>query len=190
LKQWVILLNTGEIQAQVFSDVHPAMNATRTWDATWTAYEVPRFGDLASEKFVVGSGWAPDLALIKARLLARVDDQREAAQMGYLTQGGAKKLVYMQKAREVIDFRSIGSAVVATLNLETCRVRFPAAMAEADLTGATIAAVIAKFEAGAASSNAAVMRLEAIAQAAKDKIKAATTETAAAAAAAVIWKAK
>lgn len=188
MKQWVILLKSGAIQAQVYSDVHPSMNTTRTWDATWTAYEVPRFGDLARERYVIGTGWASDMALIRARLLDQVDDQREANQMLYLTTGGAKKMVYTQKSREVIDFRALGATVLAALNLEARRARFPAAMAEVDLTGATLATVIARFESAALTANANVMRIEALAQRAKEQIKAATTEGTAKAAAAVVWK--
>ncbi len=188
MKQWVITDAVGAPIAQIYAATHPSDGKTIAWATGYQAHEVARFGDQARETFTPAKGWSVSLELVKAKLLDTLDDQREAAQMGYLTQGGAKKLVYMQKAREVIDFRSLGSAVVAALNLEGRRVRFPAAMAEVDLTGATLASVIAKFEAGAASSNANVMRLEAIAQAAKEKIKAATSEATAKTAAAVNWK--
>ena len=187
MKQWVILLNTGEIQAQVYSDVHPAMNATRTWDATWTAYEVPRFGDLAREKYVPVSGWVPDMALVKARLLAQIDDERETRQMTLLTTGGAKKYIYSRKSVEVDRSAGILATVLDALSLTDRKVKYPYAAAEAALTGEKLSVVLKRFADGITSSGSAEV-IEAKAQIAKRAVKSATTETDALKAAAVSWK--
>lgn len=189
MKFWVILTKAGVVNMQVQSDVHPSMDPARTWDASWTAYEVPRFGDPARERYVVGTGWVTDMNLLRARLLDQIDDRRETEQMKYMTAGGAKKVVYRQKDTEVKDYRGLTLQAVTSLlsNLLAARIRFPAAYAQMDVTGETLDAVIKQFEAGANNSNPKVYKLDALAQKAKLAVKAATTEAAAVAAANVNW---
>ncbi|MDD1450812.1 hypothetical protein NHF48_007325 [Sphingomonas sp. H160509] len=187
MKQWVILLSTGDVQAQVYSDVHPSMNATRSWNATWTAYEVPRFGDLAREKYVPVTGWVPDMALVKARLLAQIDDERETRQMTLLTTGGAKKYIYSRKSVEVDRSAGIVATVLDALSLTDRKAKYPYAAAEAALTGEKLSAVLKRFADGITSSGSAEL-IEAKAQIAKRAVKAAASETDAVKAATVIWK--
>jgi hypothetical protein len=84
------------------------------------------------------------------RMIASIDSEREMRMMLQLTDGGAKKYEYAEKAREVRDYRSLsGSAVGALLipiNLSGTRDRFAWAMAEVDETGDTLEVVITRYE--------------------------------------------
>ncbi|KQU53222.1 hypothetical protein ASG67_10465 [Sphingomonas sp. Leaf339] len=86
-----------------------------------------------------------------ARMIGVIDGERETRMMTDLTDGGAKKYEYAEKAREVRDYRSLGGAVVASLliplNINGTRDRFGWSMAEADDTGDTLETVIARYEA-------------------------------------------
>lgn len=153
-----------------------------------TGYQMVRRGDMDNEIPNLTAGtWSDNLAFVKANLLSTIDTQRETNQMMWLTTGGAKKMIYNQKAYEIINYRSLGSAAVALLNLQDQRARFPAAFAEMDLTGDNLATVIARFSAGADSANTKAYKIEALAQRAKRGVNAATTTAAAIAAANVNW---
>lgn len=84
------------------------------------------------------------------KMLATIDYEREIRMMTDLTDGGAKKYEYAEKAREVRDYRSLGGAVVASLliplNISGTRDRFGWSMAEAEDTGDTLETVIARYE--------------------------------------------
>lgn len=187
MTQWWLIVGSDNTYRQVQTDgVDPSKAGE---DLTGKkAYRMNRRGDFTSETpNLVAGTWSENLPAVKAALLNKIDDQRETEQMRYLTPGGAKKMVYMQKSKEALDFRALGSAVIATLNLETQRVKFPAAMAQVDATGATLTSVIAEFEAGANTANTKVLKVEALAQKAKAAIKAATSAGQARAAAIVNW---
>lgn len=145
-----------------------------------------RRGDPSIETVKNGK-WVVDLDVLKDKLLAQIDSQREQRQMEFLTRGNAKSMVYTQKAKEVVDYKDLDAAVLADLSLASLRQRFPAAMAEVDLTGTPLATVIANVEAASAAANAKVWKIEALTQKAKTAVKAATTEAAARAAANINW---
>lgn len=183
---WAITDSNGVVVNQVYSDGDPFTSGAATKGPGQSAVKVDRFGDMGREKLIAGK-WQMDMTLLKPKLLDQIDDRRETEQMKYLTTGGAKKMVYTQKAAERKDYRALGSAAIALLNLTAQRTRFPAAFAEVDMTGDTLAVVMARFETGENNSNAKVYKLEAIAQKAKLAVKAATTEAAAIAAANPNW---
>jgi hypothetical protein len=86
-----------------------------------------------------------------ARMLDTIDEEREVRMMTSLTNGGAKKYEYAEKAREVRDYRSLAGAVIAglllPLNVAGTRDRFAWSMAEVDDTGDTLEVVITRYEA-------------------------------------------
>jgi hypothetical protein len=139
---------------------------------------------------VEGDNVVIDLNAAKAQLQDRIERAREAAQEKVLTGGGAKAAVYAAKATEVHDFRNLISTTALTaLSAAQRRARFPYAMAEADLTGDTLAVVMARFEAGVVASRKEVARVEALAQRAKRNIAAAADWSAIQQAAAVDFSA-
>jgi len=86
-----------------------------------------------------------------ARMLDTIDEEREVRMMTSLTNGGAKKYEYAEKAREVRDYRSLGGTVVSglllPLNIASTRDRFAWSMAEVDDIGDTLEVVITRYEA-------------------------------------------
>jgi hypothetical protein len=84
------------------------------------------------------------------RMIAAIDAERETRMMTQLTDGGAKKYEYAEKAREVRDYRGLSGSVVGSLliplNLSGTRERFAWAMAEVDDTGDTLEVVITRYE--------------------------------------------
>lgn len=150
--------------------------------------QVERALDFAREQVVWSTGKIePRLDIWRTELLAAVDEQRESARRPYMTQLLGQSAIYANKAREVADYRSLLANALATLTVPQRRQRFPFAMAEVDVTGETLPAVIARFEAGAAQ-NQALGRIEAKATRAKAAIRAATTLQQMQAAAAVNWE--
>jgi hypothetical protein len=85
-----------------------------------------------------------------ARMITSIDSEREVRMMIQLTDGGAKKYEYAEKAREVRDYRSLSGSAVGSLliplNLSGTRDRFAWAMAEVDETGDTLEVVITRYE--------------------------------------------
>jgi hypothetical protein len=125
---------------------------------------------------------------VQAKLLVAVDAERERSQMTVLTDGGAKKYVYNRKAAEAIAASGILAATLNALTLSDKKKKYPFASAESALTGETLSAVLARFEAGMNTSAVENARVEAVAQKAKRDIKAATTIAAKRAAyAAINW---
>ena len=110
------------------------------------------------------------------RMLDTIDDEREARMMTSLTNGGAKKYEYAEKAREVRDYRSLGSTVVSglllPLNIAGTRDRFAWSMAEVDDTGDTLEVVITRYE-GAMKRSMLARKVAARAQKLKRQINAA-----------------
>lgn len=111
-----------------------------------------------------------------ARMISSIDSEREVRMMIQLTDGGAKKYEYAEKAREVRDYRSLSGSAVGSLliplNLNGTRDRFAWAMAEADETGDTLEVVITRYET-AMKSVAFARKVAARAQKLKRTIRAA-----------------
>lgn len=121
---------------------------------------------------------AQDLAQAEAELLAAVDRQRERMRAAVMTQGVGQSYAYAQKANEVYDYRNIVGSLLAALTVPQRTARYPFAMAEVAATGDSLATVIARFEAGMASSRSRIAAVEAAAVKAKRAIRAASTATA------------
>lgn len=124
---------------------------------------------------VVAAVETPAQAL--ARMIVSIDSERETRMMTQLTDGGAKKYEYAEKAREVRDYRGLSGTVVGSLliplNLTGTRDRFAWAMAEVDDTGDTLEVVITRYET-AMKSVALARKVAARAQKLKRTIRAAT----------------
>ncbi len=145
------------------------------WDATkHVAVKIAAAPDPSLQAWN-GTAWVEDLAKIEATLLPLVDVQREAMQMTVLTPGGAKKYVYNRKAAEAIQASGIVASLLNGLTLVDKKKKYPFAYAESALTGDTLSAVLARFEAGMNVSAIENARIEAVAQKAKRDIKTATT---------------
>jgi hypothetical protein len=122
--------------------------------------------------------WVQDAAKVEADLIAQIDRQREKMRAAVMTQGVGQSYAYAQKANEVYDYRNIVGSLLATLTVPQRTARYPFAMAEVTATGDTLATVIARFEAGMASSRSRIAAVEAAAVKAKRAIRAASTATA------------
>lgn len=124
------------------------------------------------------------------RMLDTIDDEREVRMMTSLTNGGAKKYEYAEKAREVRDYRSLGGTVVSglllPLNIAGTRDRFAWSMAEVDDTGDTLEVVITRYE-GAMKRSMLARKVAARAQKLKRQINAAAPSGRAAIFAARSW---
>lgn len=128
------------------------------------------------------------LVAVETGLLAEVDRRREALRSAVMTQGVGQSYAYAQKASEVYDYRNIVGTLLAALTMPQKTARYPFAMAEATATGDTLAVVIARFEAGMATSRSRIAHVEAVATKAKRAIRAAATVAAKRAAyAAIDW---
>lgn len=145
-------------------------DGTLVWPQGYAAADI--------EPLPVGYYDAIDLANEEARLLAAVDRKREAQRAAVMTQGVGQSYAYAQKAQEVNDYRNVVGSLLATLTIPKLTARYPFAMAEVTATGDTLAAVIARFEAGMASSRAKIASIEAVATKAKRAIRAAGTAAA------------
>jgi len=125
-----------------------------------------------------------------ARMLDTIDDEREVRMMTSLTNGGAKKYEYAEKAREVRDYRSLSGTVVSglllPLNISGTRDRFAWSMAEVDDTGDTLEVVITRYE-GAMKRSMLARKVAARAQKLKRQINAAAQSGRAAIFAARSW---
>lgn len=118
---------------------------------------------------------ASDLVAVEAGLLAEIDRRREALRSAVMTQGVGQSYAYAQKASEVYDYRNIVGTLLTALTMPQKTARYPFAMAEATATGDTLAVVIARFEAGMATSRGRIAAVEAVATKAKRSIRAAAT---------------
>lgn len=129
----------------------------------------------AIEKLPANYYDATDMAQAEAQLIAEVDRRRERLRAGVMTQGVGQSYAYAQKATEVYDYRNIVGSLLATLTVPKLTARYPFAMAEVAATGDTLAVVIARFEAGMATSRNKIAAVEAAAVKAKRAIRAAST---------------
>ncbi|PCG09644.1 hypothetical protein COA17_07230 [Sphingomonas ginsenosidimutans] len=106
-----------------------------------------------------GNTWIEDPAKVRAQLLAAVKAEAEGRKMTFLSNGGAKKAEYAQKAAEVAFFDSLGATVtlaLAALNAMPAAVKqakFGFALADAGAFGDTVPAAIERFRVGMTASN-------------------------------------
>lgn len=104
-----------------------------------------------------------------------VDNKAEELQSAALTDGEAKKTAYGAKQSEFINYTQMGATAVAALDDTTKRIYFRYAMAEVDVSGETLAQVIARFGDGIDASTPDIARWEAIAVVGKRAIRAAAS---------------
>jgi hypothetical protein len=174
MRFWLII-DENDRYRQVQTDTETPVEAGEDV-AGKTVIEMDRFGDLSFEIPNLTLGvWEASVPLLADRLIAAIEEDREKVQMAYLTPGLAKTFIYGQKALEVERFQTNPSG------------SFPAAEAEAALTGETVDMVIARFAAGIAASET-VLAIEARAQHAKALIRSAATANEALIASEVYWQ--
>ena len=122
-----------------------------------------------------------DVAAFQADLIAKVKVIGERLSMLALTAGGAKKLKYSKKHAEVEAWYAMGpvtatiAGLVAALDPAIRKRKFRFAIRDAARRGDTIAAAIARFEAGETNSDDQLADFEAIEQAGVAAIKAAAS---------------
>lgn len=183
---------TGEVLCPSFQTesegVHPRF---RGWDWNPDRHKATRVSGVPNPVLQTWSGsaaaWIDDVAKMRDVLLAKVDQDREAARRPAMTQLLGQSFVYAEKAREVHDYENVVGTLLATLTMPQRAARFPFATAEAEATGDSLATVIARFKAGIAASRATIARADALATKAKRAIRAATTPTQMQSAATVAW---
>jgi hypothetical protein len=160
-------------QSQLAANVPPGGSSIRTDDVSEPG--TVRY-DLGGKRIAIAAPIeTAEQAL--ARMIATIDAEREVRMMTDLTDGGAKKYEYAEKAREVRDYRSLGGAVVSglllPLNVAGTRDRFGWSMAEADDSGDTLEVVIGRIEAKIVAA-ALPRKVAARAQKLKRQLRAAT----------------
>lgn len=133
--------------------------------------------DPATLAFSLMAVAAETTAQALARMIDTIDEERETRMMLLLTNGGAKKYEYAEKAREVRDYRSLSGTVVGglliPLNIASTRERFGWSMAEVEDTGDSLEAVITRYET-AVKSVVLTRKVAARAQKLKRQLRAAT----------------
>ena len=187
---WVILDKTSkDLIAQVITNGgHPKDFGWNWKPESQEAWVTNRQGNPGVDVFnYTTKTWESNLASLETRLLLKIDLESEEARMRVLTQGGAKKYIYMKKDAEYRDYTGLLISVVNALSLIDKRKRFPFAMAEVDLSGDSLATVMTRFEIGINNSIGELARVEALAQRTKRAIRTATTVSGKKAAAQVIW---
>jgi len=148
----------------------------------------PRLLDQVLERWDWSAGEiVAELDAWRVRLLDEVDRQREAARLPYLTALIGQSYVYAAKGREADLYAALSPAELDALDGAELGPRFPLATAEAEVTGDSLATVIARYAAGQAASAAAIARIEALATHAKAAIRGAEDLPTMQAAAAVDW---
>jgi hypothetical protein len=174
---WWLIENDDGSHRQVATDgSHPS-----TVGEVGEAFQMSRRGDLTLETANAETGlWSDNMVAVRERLIRKVDEERQAAQDALLSHGDGKKLVYVQKNAEQLDYYLNGAT-------PALRDRFPAAYAEMDVSGEDLATVIAKFKAGAEAANQKLYTFDALFHHAKKQIQDATTASEAEAAASVDW---
>jgi len=182
---------TGIVSGTISADIVPAPADGYAY-ADYDPTTDPRGCRVASGKVVKNSLVVPVETAEQqlTRMLDTIDDEREVRMMTSLTNGGAKKYEYAEKAREVRDYRSLGGAVVSglllPLNIAGTRDRFAWSMAEVDDTGDTLEVVITRYE-GAMKRSMFARKVAARAQKLKRQINAAAPSGRAAIFAARSW---
>lgn len=132
--------------------------------------------------------WEEDAAKMEADLVGKIKVISERLSMRVLTSGGAKKLKYSDKGKELDAWYALGPVGAAVNILLTALAllspaeqarRFPYASAEKNKRGeANISFAMARFEAGRTVSRTEAARLEAVETDAVARIKAASTAAA------------
>lgn len=184
---WVISDRSGGFRQVATGGNHPRDAGEDVQGKT--VKQMVRQGRLDCERPNLNTGeWSLELDALREAAMARIDDEREQQQLEHLTPGAAKSFVYAQKAIEVEMMRIAGvDAVDAIAAEDLAAAGYPAAAAQAVLTGDRASEIIEQFAAGAAAARAAVMRIEALAQASKAAVRRAETIKAVEAAAVVDW---
>ncbi len=166
---------------------HPKDNGWAWEAATQKATRIDKVPDLAAQVWS-GTAWVENTAQIETQVLLELKAEAERRKMAALSTGGAKKIEYDDKMREIIASATIVSSVLNALSAATAKVQYPNAAIEQALTGEPLATILTRYRAGADASMPEVRRLSAIEQNAARLIKAATTGAAKRAAyAAVNW---
>jgi hypothetical protein len=141
-----------------------------------------RRGDLTFEVPNLQTGeWSDAMAPVRAHQIKKIEAERQAAQDALLSPGDGKKLVYTQKNAEQLDYYANGST-------PDTRDRFPAAYAEMDISGVSLAEAIAQFKAGAEAVNGQLYRFDALALKAKRDVEKAETAAEAELASQITWE--
>lgn len=173
---WIIENDDGSYRQVVTNGEHPS-----TVGEPGRAHAMGRRGDLTFETpDVVTGAWSDNMASVRARLISKIEQDRIAAQDALVSPGEGKKLVYTQKNAEQQDYYKNGDTPANSH-------RFPAAYAEMNVTGDSLATVMIRFKAGAELANGRLYRFDALAQKAKKDVEAAATAAEAEAAAEVDW---
>jgi hypothetical protein len=132
--------------------------------------ELRRRGDLATEAVDLGTGrWVPNIEALRTAACCEIDAAREAAQTALMTPGTAKAIMYRQKAKELQHWRA-DPKLSAGLNASDAAALYPAAAAEAEAGGETIADVMARIGAAIDAINPTIYAIEANAMVAKRKV--------------------
>lgn len=122
------------------------------------------------------------------QLVGRVKSEAERRKMLSFSAGNGKAQEYVQKGKEAAASASILAATLNALTAASAAAQYPMAHAERILTGETLSAVLARYRAGKAASDAELARLSAIECRAVQAIKGAATAAAKQAAfAAINW---
>lgn len=184
-QMWTITsLDSTKVLMTVFhtpsTGSHPKDNGW-AWDATTQkAWKIDRIPDTTVEKWN-GTAWVEDLQKAKDLAIDSIKTQAEQRKMAFLSNGGAKKAEYAQKAAEVAFFDSLGGSVntiLSAIGLMTASARqakFGYSLADAAAFGdPNIVNAIERFRAGMTSSNK-VPAIAAVEAKACDTIKKATT---------------
>ncbi|MGF7152608.1 hypothetical protein [Novosphingobium gossypii] len=119
-----------------------------------------------------------DLTIIDTRLAGSVKREAERRKMQTFSAGNAKAQEYVQKGKEAAASATLTAAVLNALSVTNAAAQYPMAHAERTITGETLSAVLARYRASKAASDAELARLSAIEWKAVQTIKAATTPAA------------
>lgn len=119
-----------------------------------------------------------DLTVIEGRLTSAVKKEGERRKMLSFSAGAGKAQEYVQKGKEAASSATLTAAVLNALSVVNAAAQYPIAHAERIITGETLYAVLARYRASKATSDAELARLSAIEWKAVQAIKAAATAAA------------
>jgi len=143
-----------------------------------SSYKVNRFTLVGRYRGFVSLTVVPDdsaAAAVESALLAAVKERAEQLKAQALTPGYAKAQEYVQKGKEAAASATLLAATLNALTASAAAAQYPMAQAERLITGETLSAVLARYRAGKASSDAELARLSAIEWKAVQAIKSAAT---------------
>lgn len=152
-----------------------------------TVIETTRCGNLRYETIDSDGTWHDRIDVLRVDAIAKIDQEREGAQQALMTAGSAKAMVYAQKSREADRYLSLDAPAFAALSGSQRWARFPAAMAETEQTGAALGTVLDGIVEAASYTNTILYRIDAMAVAAKQAVRAAETRAEIDAAATIVW---